>query len=148
MARIVSRKTALVAAAATAIVGLTPGTASARTIWSEYAGPASAPTVDGNCSFIYGPDRRLAAVGCFKASGDKFYIKDAAADGHHVEIRGQINTNGDGFRCYEYRGASAGWLVCDSFWDNIPENAVVAWWLGVWEGDDLLYSSALKLSAA
>jgi hypothetical protein len=142
------RKAAVVAAAAAAIVLLAPGSASAATVYSESATPTSAPTIDANCSWAYDSSGRVGAIGCFKADGDRFYIKDNRADGHHVEARGQINTSGNGIRCYENRGSAAGWLICDSFWDNIPENAVVAWTIGVWEGSTLLYAGQLKFSAA
>jgi hypothetical protein len=141
-------KSAVVAAAAVAVVLLAPGSAFAATVYSEVATPTSAPTIDANCAFAYDSSGRVGAIGCFKAAGDRFYIKDARADGHHVEARGQINTTGNGIRCHESRGADAGWLVCDSFWDNIPENAVVAWTIGVWEKSKLLYAGQLKFSAA
>jgi hypothetical protein len=142
------RKSATVAAVAGAIVLLASGSAFAATVYSESATPTSAPTLDANCSFAVDSSGTLGATGCFKADGDRFYIKDNRADGHHVEVRGQINTSGNGIRCYENRGSAAGWLICDSFWDNIPENAVVAWTVGVWEGGTLLYAGQLKLSAA
>lgn len=142
------RKSAVVAGLAAAALAFSPDSALAATVYTEKATSASSITVDANCSFVYNSKGQLAGMGCFKASGDKFYVRDYLADGHHVEMRGQINTNGNGFRCYETGGTAAGWQVCDSFWDNIPENAVLAWTASVWEGDDLLYSGQLKLSAA
>ncbi|MFE9772984.1 hypothetical protein ACFYOV_15120 [Streptomyces sp. NPDC005931] len=135
-------RTALIGTGAPlALVALLGTTASAATLYTERATAAgSSPTIDAHCLTVPGYEnpRAIAGTACFKHYGDRFWIKDNLADGHHIEMRGQVNTTGDNFRCYELSGSSAGWQICDSFSDNIPENAVLAWNIGLWEGNDLL----------
>ncbi|WP_327315296.1 hypothetical protein [Streptomyces sp. NBC_01235] len=84
-----------------------------------------------------------------QASGDKFYVKDLHSDyGHHVEVRGQDNVSGDGYRCWEDGGTGPGWQVCDSLWDDIAENATVPSGVSAYEGSDLLWSGPIKLGNA
>ncbi|MEU6354223.1 hypothetical protein ABZ896_33675 [Streptomyces sp. NPDC047072] len=136
-----------VTAIAASLVLMTPGSASAQTVHTEQATPSGTPSIDANCAWVSGGghDRGIA---CFKASGDKFYVKDLYSDGHHVEVRGEDNVSGDGYRCWENGGTAAGWQVCDSFWDDISENATVSWVVSVYEGSDILWSGPFKFSNA
>ncbi|WP_159047018.1 hypothetical protein [Streptomyces pactum] len=130
-----------VTTAAFALVAFLGGSASAATLHSEQASATStSPTLDANCNEVTGYEnpRATAGLACFRPYGDKFYVRDTLADGHHIEVRGTVNRTGDNFRCYEHGGSSAGWQVCDGFHDEIPENSTIYWEIGLWEGGTLL----------
>lgn len=115
--------------------------ASAATLYTERASATgTSPTLDANCNEVNGYEnsRATAGLACFRPLGDKFYVRDTLADGHHIEVRGTVNRTGDKFRCYELSGSSAGWQVCDSFADEIPEHSTIYWEIGLWEGSTLL----------
>ncbi len=97
-------------------------------------------TLDTNCNEVTGYEnpRATAGLACFRPYGDKFYVRDTLADGHHIEVRGTVNRTGDNFRCHEHGGSAAGWQVCDGFHDEIPENSTIYREIGLWEGGTLL----------
>ncbi|AGI88362.1 hypothetical protein AB0F32_05625 [Streptomyces albidoflavus] len=83
-----------------------------------------------------------AGRACFQPNGDKFWVQDLKADGHHVEMNAQVNVNGNWYHCLNYHGKAAGWTSC-SFATVVPENARIAYNVSVWEGDKLLRSGQL-----
>lgn len=134
------RKVLVVAGAAAAVlVGTTASPASAVTNYREYASIAgSSPPSGSSCSQVsYGGS--LAGVACYQALGDVFWIRDTAADGHHVEARGVMEGVGRGFSCYSYRGSDVGWEKCTGFADLIPEHDTINLFRSeLYEGDTLL----------
>jgi hypothetical protein len=131
----------VVTTTAFALVTFLGTSASAATLYTERASSTSTtPTLNANCNEVTGYEnpRATAGLACFRPLGDKFYVRDTLGDGHHIEVRGTVNRTGDNFRCYELGGASAGWQVCDSFADEIPENSTIYWEIGLWEGSKLL----------
>jgi hypothetical protein len=135
-------------AAAAAVIVLSPGTASARTIYQEYATVVStSPPSNASCSYVIS-GREVGGQACFTPDGDQFWIRDLRADGLHVEMRAQVNTTGDGFRCYTYRGSSYPWQRCDSFWDEIPENGTVIYTASLWDGTTQRSVGSLRMARA
>lgn len=48
-----------------------------------------------------------AGRACFQPNGDKFWVQDLKADGHHVEMNAQVNVNGNWYHCLNYHGKAA-----------------------------------------
>mgnify|MGYP001387872601 CR=1 FL=1 len=68
--------------------------------------------------------RAIGVLVCFEPYGDKFWIKDTLADGHHVAVsfatgRGEIGS------CHNYHGKAAGWTLCDQFAKHISEHETI-----------------------
>jgi hypothetical protein len=127
------RAASLILALTTVISFLGVGTAYA-TVYQEYAtNVSSSPPSGAPCVEVW-HNRTRGGKACFEAHGDEFWIRDYDAEGWHVEMRAQLNTNGNGFRCYTYRGPSATWQRCDSFSDNIPEDGRLIFSVSLWDG--------------
>ncbi|MFI1221619.1 MULTISPECIES: hypothetical protein [unclassified Streptomyces] len=116
---------------------------------TEYAKVAGAsPPSSAYCQTLYYPNPNVAAgSACFEKSGDVFWLRDRKADGHHVEMRAQMPSNGKKFRCHEGRGSGVGWQKCTSFASKIPEHDKIFWWLSVYEGSDALNTSNVQEAA-
>jgi hypothetical protein len=94
------------------------------------AGPANATVFisDGNAS---GPPPTEGGkvcldsggtYACFTPLGDKIWVFDDAADGHHAEGELRINpTDPDVFNCRNFTGYGT-WRVCNNWSDLIPEH--------------------------
>lgn len=129
------------------VLGLfTGGPAVAQTIYTERGTASALSGSNLHCVSVMNPDRhRWAGRACFRPYGDRFFIKDTLADGHHVEVRAQVNVTNDGLRCLPGGG---GWRVCNSFARVVPENARIAWTIQLREGSRVITSSALRISDA
>ncbi len=136
-----------------AVVVFTPGTAMAA-VYQEYASlaysspPAYPKAVCDSVWYRHNGEARMGARGCFEKHGDEFWIDDTLADGHHVEMRAQVNLTGDGFRCYTYRHSSYSWQRCDSFASKIPEDGRLWVTIGVWEGSTQIASTSFGVEAS
>ncbi|WP_411079256.1 hypothetical protein [Streptomyces sp. cmx-18-6] len=114
--------------------------------YTEYAKVAGAsPPSNAYCQTIYYPNPNVAAGrACFQKYGDVFWLRDRKADGHHVEMRGQMPSNGKKFRCHEGRGSAVGWQKCTGFASKIPERDKIFWWLSVYEGSNALNTTNVQ----
>ncbi|TGA90713.1 hypothetical protein [Streptomyces sp. MZ04] len=113
--------------AAAALVALVPNPASAQTVYREKAhATKGSPKIDNHClSLKTGRENRLVGIACFKKAGNRMWVRDYRKDGQRVEIRGEVNKNGAGYRCYgNYK---AGWRKCTKISKKMPNNAVFAW---------------------
>jgi len=139
-----SIRAASIAAAVAILVGSFATPASAQTIYTAYAHKTSTDPTGGspisfpgamNCApVVYKSQVRGDA--CFRATGDKFYVRDTDADGYRVEMRGLGNWSGTpGFLCDDNLGKAAGWTVCDGWASTIPENWELVLWVTVWNGN-------------
>jgi hypothetical protein len=117
--------------------------AMAQTIYTAYAHETSTDPTGGqpisfpganNCApVIYKSVVRGDA--CFRATGDKFYVRDTDADGYRIEMRGLGNWSGTpGFLCDDNKGKAAGWTVCDGWASVIPEGWRLELFVTVWNG--------------
>ncbi|GAA0489961.1 hypothetical protein [Streptomyces olivaceiscleroticus] len=51
---------------------------------------------------------------CFQPKGDKFWVKDTAADGLNITMRAMPSGNPQTFwDCRDYEGKAAGWTACN-----------------------------------
>lgn len=84
------------------------------------------------------------ATACYKPLGDKIYIHDDKADGHHVMAYLEVlNTGGNlNFRCHNYFGAGT-WAVCKDWADEIPEHRGAGLTAASMEGDDVVNSGTI-----
>lgn len=129
-------------ATAVALIVLVPTTASAVPVHAKKARPTSgSPGNSGHCGSVLGGGKD-AGFACFKKKGDRFWVKDNANDGHHVELRGAVNTSGDGFRCI---GSGRGWQICD-FSSEMPEGASFAWYTVLCDGNKVVRTGSEKFS--
>jgi len=150
MPRHIIRTALAILVVAVTFIALSPGLASARTIYEEYATVVStSPPSNASCSFVSSGNVPGAGQACFVANGDQFWIRDYYADGLHVEMRASVNTTGDGFRCYTFRGSSYPWQTCTSWAYEIPENGTLAYSAGLWDSNNTLrYNGSLVLARA
>ncbi|MFE9252930.1 hypothetical protein [Streptomyces sp. NPDC007088] len=130
-----------VGAMASAAVVWAVGPAAALTVYKEHARAAAGPpdsTSKAPCVTVLNEKHQTGAQGCFEKYGDVFWIKDRAADGHHVEMSGTTNSQEGkvGFRCWEDGGSAAGWQKCTSFSGKIPETSTerVIYTVAIYEG--------------
>ncbi|MFI1622317.1 hypothetical protein ACH4VT_35945 [Streptomyces lydicus] len=140
------------ALAATALVGALPGAASAsagdvalkKTIYSQKAKPTRKSTkFDAKCNTV-GNGHKSAGMACFRAKGDRVWIKDTApGDGLRIEVRGMTNSNGNpGYRCYgNHKG---GWQVCN-FDRQMAEKRIFLWYVSTWKGSKIKWTSDEKM---
>jgi hypothetical protein len=117
----------LVVLAATTALSWTAQSAEATGYTQTAHETSTTPSLDGNCDIVGSPGYASGGTACFKAYGDHWYIKDNAADGDRLEVRGiaQWNTSVH-FRCIDNAGKAAGWTVCD-FSSQVVENSSIAW---------------------
>ncbi|MBL1092483.1 MULTISPECIES: hypothetical protein [Streptomyces] len=139
------------ALAATALVGALPGAASAtgsdvhaqKKVYSQKAKPTRKSTkFDAYCNTVSN-GRKMAGMACFRAKGDRVWIKDTLKDGLRVEVRGTVNSGGQpGYRCYgNYKG---GWQVCN-FDRQMAEKHVFLWYVSTWKGNKIKWTSDEKM---
>lgn len=119
-------------AAAMAPLLASPGIASARIVHDATARNVSGSPDFQRCNHVY--YHGDAGMACFERYGDKFWVKDNLADGHHVATAAEVNGT-DYFVCHDYSGKVAGWTVCDGFSSQIPEHVRMIWNVSVMEGD-------------
>jgi hypothetical protein len=128
------RKLLRVAVIPLATIGLLmpAGPANATTFVSDGNAAGPAPTEDGKVCADSG-----ATFACFTPLGDKIWVFDDAADGHHSE--GQLHVNGDLFVCQNFTGSGT-WRVCNSWSDLIPEHENAVFCAETWEGNTFIDS--------
>jgi hypothetical protein len=132
-------------AAVVALLGIgVASPASAQTIYTAYAHETSTDPTGGSPISFAGAMNCAPVVykglvrgdACFRATGDKFYVRDTDADGYRVEMRGLGNWSGTpGFLCDDNSGKAAGWTVCDGWASTIPEGRELVLWATVWNGN-------------
>lgn len=84
--------------------------------------------------------RSIGVLVCFEPLGDKFWVLDTRADGHHVAA----SFNSDNLElgaCHNYHGAAAEWTYCDQFAGHISEHINIQFSGLVMEGDRILDQS-------
>lgn len=107
-----------------------------KPIYCEWAlpsiSPANAPGrgVIGCVSVRY--LNRVSGKGCFQPHGDRVYVRDTRADGHHVEVR--ITQPTAGFLCHTIGSSRAGWESCTGFASRMREHMYVHFAVCVYEG--------------
>ncbi|MFJ4714622.1 hypothetical protein [Streptomyces sp. NPDC088785] len=84
------------------------------------------------------------AHGCYVASGDQIWVKDAKEDGHHAAVvfwwSGQASK--PELSCHDHHGTAAGWTVCKDLADVIPEHSTLTFWPMTMEGDHIVPGGA------
>jgi len=105
------------------------------------------PTLDGNCETVISPGYAGGAIACFAKSGDHFYLKDTAPDGHYVKVDaiGAWDPN-ESYTCEDHLGQVAGWTVC-SWATSIQDGSKIEWLVGIWEGDKAINFGDDKVSS-
>ncbi|MGH4028478.1 hypothetical protein ACQB60_06020 [Actinomycetota bacterium Odt1-20B] len=139
-------RAAIGATAAVAVVALLPSSASAKTVYTEKAHASkSSPKIDGHCLWLKsGHVDKPVAMACFKKAGHRFWVRDYKRDGMRVELRGQVNKNGAGYRCYgNYK---AGWRKCTKIGKKMPGHAVFAWNISLNKGNKVIRVGDMKMS--
>lgn len=110
------------------------GTAAAATSKAAKAKNVSGSPPGGlSCS----DGRGVGVLACFQPNGDKFWIRDFRADGHHVEVSFDSDRLEIG-SCRNFHGRAAGWTVCDQFSRHISENQGIVFQGLVMEGSKIL----------
>ncbi|GAA2072641.1 hypothetical protein GCM10009801_25370 [Streptomyces albiaxialis] len=99
------------------------------------------PSTNRNCIWVRknGGSVTLGKV-CFRAKGDKFWVKDYRSDGMHIVMRAMYSGNPQTkFDCRDYKGKRAGWTVC-KFSRQMKENRRININALAYKGNDLKYA--------
>jgi hypothetical protein len=115
-------------------VAVVTGTAQAASSMSANAKDvAGAPPGGLSCA----DGRSIGVQVCFEPYGDKFWVRDYLADGHHVAASFS-SENGEIGACHDYHSAAAGWTRCDQFSAHISEHQQMFFIGLVMEGSTIL----------
>lgn len=132
------------------VAGLVAGMQGAATASSTYTATAvnvsNGPVFDNTTHCIDVAYHGIAGTVCYQPYGDKFWVRDGAADGHHIDMFAEVNTTEDHFLCSDYSGKAADWTACSGFSGQIPEHARIGFSASVVEGDDVIATSTTMFS--
>ncbi|MGH3763282.1 hypothetical protein [Actinophytocola sp.] len=135
----IKRISAIIGIVAVLSVAFFGATASATTSMAARSKNVSGSPPGGlSCS----DGRGIGVNACFQPNGDKFWIKDYKADGHHVEVSFDSDRLEIG-SCRDFHGKKAGWTVCDQFSRHISENQGIVFQGLVMEGSRILARAPL-----